>query len=351
MDQRAAAGPSDVDAETVRLQAEEHPLIEDVPPATPAEHGLRLMHLRAYDEAVRHAAGRDVLDVGCNTGYGTMRFVPVARRVVGVDVSPRAIEAAQGRASDGRPEFVVTSGFKLPFHDASFDLVTSFQVLEHVPDPSVFLAELSRVTRPGGSVILATPNAATRLFPGMTPWNRFHVREYRADELAAVLAGAFASAEVLGMFGAPELYETEIRRVDAARQRIRQKDEAAARRETARLAAAASTATAADARPERPWVWRAVRAVTPAVVRGWARSLRHAGGAPAAQRPPIAVALRPSMTAVEAPLADAAMPPEPLELEAFLRYTVDDLWYASTDLDRSMDLLAICRVGGEDSGA
>src|SRR6185295_14073655 len=100
MDERAAPGPRDLDTETVRLQAEEHPLIEDAPPATPAEHCLRLMHLRAYDEAVRHAAGLDVLDVGCNTGYGTMRFVPDARRVVGVDVSPRAIDAARERARD-----------------------------------------------------------------------------------------------------------------------------------------------------------------------------------------------------------------------------------------------------------
>jgi SAM-dependent methyltransferase len=89
MDDQAVSEPIDGDIETVRLQAEEHPLIEDTPPTTPAEHCLRLMHLRAYDEAVGHAAGRDVLDVGCNTGYGTMRFAPVARRVVGVDVSPR----------------------------------------------------------------------------------------------------------------------------------------------------------------------------------------------------------------------------------------------------------------------
>ena len=165
-------------AEAIRLQAEEHPLVEDAPPATPAEHVLRLMHERAYDEAVGHAAGRDVLDVGCNTGYGTMRFVPVARRVVGVDVSPRAIEAAVQRAVDGHPEFLVTDGTTLPFPDDSFDLVTSFQVIEHLEDPMPYLAELTRVVRSGGEIILATPNASIRLDPGMTPWNRFHVREF-----------------------------------------------------------------------------------------------------------------------------------------------------------------------------
>lgn len=350
MDERATPGPNDLEAETIQLQAEEHPLIEDAPPATPAEHGLRLMHLRAYDEAVRHAAGRDVLDVGCNTGYGTMRFVPVARRVVGVDVSSRAIDAARERAIDGRPEFLVTSGFDLPFADGSFDLVTSFQVLEHVPDPGPFLAELSRVARPGGSVILATPNAATRLYPGMTPWNRFHVREYRATELTALLAGAFAGVEVLGMFGAPELYQTEIRRVDAARQRIRQQEEVAARKAelAATRAAAASTREAAARRSaERPLVWRALRAATPGVLRGWVRSLRQPG---VASRTPT---LRQESPPAIGPRQDASPPVETssFDLAAFLRYTVDDLWYASTDLDRSMDLLAICRVGGSDGRA
>ena len=145
----------DASAEAIRLQAEEHPLIEDAPPATPAEHVLRLMHERAYDEAVGHATGRDVLDVGCNTGYGTLRFVTVAGRVAGVDVSPRAIEAAVQRATDGRPEFQVTDGTTLPFADGSFDLVTSFQVIEHLEDPITYLHELRRVVRPGGEIILA----------------------------------------------------------------------------------------------------------------------------------------------------------------------------------------------------
>jgi len=337
--------PHDGDAETIRLQAEEHPLIEDVPPATPAEHCLRLMHLRAYDEAVRHASGRDVLDVGCNTGYGTMRFVPVARSVVGVDVSPRAIEAARQRTADGRPEFVLSSGFDLPFGDAEFDLVTSFQVLEHVPEPHAFLANLLRVTRPGGQIILATPNAAIRLDPGMTPWNRFHVHEYVAGELRDLLLGVFPTVQVLGMFGEPALYETEIRRVDAARQRIRRKIEAEARRAAAAEATARRRAAAAGPSATRPLPIRVARAVLPRPVRAWLRSII---------RPP-ASAPRPASSRTTEPAAPvraavtpatAASPAEvrPTDLEAFLRYTVDDLYYDESDLDRAMDLLAICDV-------
>ena len=343
------ARPVDGDVETVRLQAEEHPLIEDAPPATPAEHCLRLMHLRAYDEAVSHATRRDVLDVGCNTGYGTMRFVPVAHRVVGVDVSPRAIEAARERAPDGRPEFVVTTGFELPFPAASFDLVTSFQVLEHVPDPIAFLRELARVLRPGGMVILATPNAATRLYPGMTPWNRFHVHEYVAAELAELLRSVFPRVTVLGMFGAPELYETEIRRVDAARQRIRRIEEAAARKEAREAARAAKARDAGPPRVgSRPWPVRIARRVIPQAVRTWLRSMispsadEQRGGVPAGTPPLPVEASEAPVVAAETAMSTVAEPSA--DLDAFLRFTVEDLWYAETEVDRAMDLLAICEL-------
>jgi SAM-dependent methyltransferase len=335
--------PATAEVDTIRLQAEEHPLIEDAPPATPAEHGLRLVHLRAYDEAVAHAANRDVLDVGCNTGYGTVRFVPVARRVVGVDVSPGAVDAARRRAVDGRPEFVLTSGLVLPFADASFDLVSSFQVLEHVSDALAYLREIARVTRPGGEVILATPNAAIRLDPGMAPWNRFHVHEYVAGELRDLLSQVFPQVRIRGMFGTPTLYETEIRRVDAARRRIRRTNEAArlAELRRAEMQARAARREAAEVdRTSRPLPIRVARRVLPVPLRGWLRS---------ALRPGVRVARRPTSPVVAPPPALA--PPQPAEpspglpLERFLEFSVADLFYADTDLDRAMDLLAVCQVG------
>lgn len=314
-------------AEAIRLQAEEHPLVEDAPPTTPTEHVLRLMHERAYDEAVGHAADRDVLDVGCNTGYGTMRFVPVARRVVGVDVSPRAIEAALQRAIDGHPEFLVTDGTTLPFPDGSFDLVTSFQVIEHLEDPMPYLAELTRVVRPGGEIILATPNAAIRLDPGMTPWNRFHVREFTATELQALLERAFTDVRVLGMFAADPIQDTELARVDKARQRAR------------RMAAADARKAAPPPAPvRRSLPVRIARTIVPTPLRARLRRLAGRGAT--------VPSVEPATTAATAatPSATPAVEATPVDMTAFLRYTVDDVWYADTDVDRSMDLLAICRV-------
>src|SRR5687768_2807732 len=107
MPEQVVHAPTPGSLESSRMQAEEHAVIADGPAASAEEHCLRLMHLKAYEEAAAYAAGRDVLDVGCNTGYGTMRFLDVARRVVGVDVSERAIEVARASAIDGRAEFAV----------------------------------------------------------------------------------------------------------------------------------------------------------------------------------------------------------------------------------------------------
>jgi SAM-dependent methyltransferase len=267
------------------------------------------MHERAYDEAVARAAGRDVLDVGCNTGYGTVRLATVARHAVGVDVSPLAIEEARRRPGAGGADFAATDGTRLPFPDESFDLVASFQVIEHVAEPAPYLAEIARVLRPDGTALFTTPNAAIRLDPGMPPWNRFHVREYQAADLGAVLSTVFGSVEVRGMFASPGLYHIEFSRVDAAR-----------RRHTATILAARSM----------PWRRRLRACLCSRVGRLWAvprssaPSPREAGPRPT----PSPEAGAPASRSGLGPLSTA------------------DFWYALDDLGRALDLLAVCRAAG-----
>ena len=253
---------------------------------------------------------------------------------------PRRARSTGGRSSS------LSERLRAPVpDDASFDLVTSFQVLEHVPDPSVFLAELSRVTRPGGSGHPRDAECGDPAVPGhdaLESLPRPGVPGGRAARAAGRCVRRRRGARACSVRPSctrPRSAASMRRDSGSAgrrKPRLDARPRAWRRRRVPRPPAAAA------GRRDRPWVWRAARAVTPAVVRGWARSLRHASGAQAAQRPPIAVAERPPMAAVEPPIADAATPPEPIDLEAFLRFTVDDLWYAATDLDRAMDLLAIC---------
>ena len=327
--------------EAIRLQAEEHPLIDEKAPETLAEKCLHLMHVKAYEEAAARAAGRDLLDVGCNTGYGTVRLVPTARSVTGVDVSPAAVAAARSREGGESARFEVIDGLGLPFPDDSFDLVTSFQVVEHVADPVPYLQEIRRVLRPGGIAILTTPNAAIRLDPGMTPWNRFHVREYRADELAVALGEVFDGVEVLGMFGVPTLYDLEIERVDANRRGVRARQAAIAAKEAAAAAKAAAAQAPAPVPPPTPApsiTRRVRRRLGRTSVGRWAKGALR-GSTPVS--PPAAAASTPAPTPAPVPAPAAAAP-----AVDFAAYTVHDLLYSGRDLDRSMDLMAICTIDG-----
>src|SRR5215510_1466287 len=108
---------------------------------------------------------RDVLDVGCGVGHwGQLlaRVLPAGARVHGVDRDASWVEKAAARAAARglaeRFSYQVSVAEKLPFADASFDLVTCQTVLIHVPDPGAAIAEMVRVARPGGLILAAEPN-------------------------------------------------------------------------------------------------------------------------------------------------------------------------------------------------
>ncbi len=110
---------------------------------------------------VRHWApleGRRVLDVGCGLGMYTAAFLRETPHVFGVEIErERALEARERAAG-----IVQTSGERLPFPDATFDVVFSHEVLEHVTDDRACVAEMVRVTRTGGRIVIFVPN---RLYP------------------------------------------------------------------------------------------------------------------------------------------------------------------------------------------
>lgn len=108
--------------------------------------------------------GLDVLGSGCGVGGSLVAWWTAgAATVTGLEIDPAIVEMAQLRVAglDGVRALLYDGG-ELPFDDGSFDVVESLDVLEHVPHPQRYIAELTRVLRPGGAVLLVTPN---RLFP------------------------------------------------------------------------------------------------------------------------------------------------------------------------------------------
>lgn len=182
--------------------------------SSPEDYVIYLFHIATYRFAEQFTRGKRVLDYGCGSGYGSALIAETARRVTAVDVAPEAIAYARSKfAREDVLEFkAIEPSKRLPFADASFDTVISFQVFEHVRDTTLYLSEIRRVLARGGRLLLVTPDRSTRLLPLQRPWNRWHLKEYDARGLRAVLSRHFEHVEVLSMTGKPEMIEIELRR-------------------------------------------------------------------------------------------------------------------------------------------
>jgi SAM-dependent methyltransferase len=155
-------------------------------------------HWHRYHFVAPLVSGREVLDVACGEGYGSALIARHAARVTGADIAPSAIAHARKRyASLRNLEFREGDCAALPFADASFDVVVSFETLEHIKAQEAFLDEARRVLRPDGLVVLSCPNKA-EYSDKRDHVNEFHVRELYRDELAALIGARFEHAAWYG---------------------------------------------------------------------------------------------------------------------------------------------------------
>jgi SAM-dependent methyltransferase len=163
-----------------------------------------------YERLAERCAGRDVLEAGCGEGYGADLIADVARRVIGLDYDESAV--AHVKARYPRVEMLHGNLASLPLPDGAVDVVVNFQVIEHLWDQAQFVAECRRVLRPGGVLLMSTPNRIT-FSPGRdTPINPFHTRELNAAELTDLLtSGGFTVESMLGIFHGRRLAELDAR--------------------------------------------------------------------------------------------------------------------------------------------
>ncbi|MGI4802080.1 MAG: class I SAM-dependent methyltransferase [Janthinobacterium lividum] len=157
---------------------------------------VEIEHLHRYLLARDHCRGLDVLDVAAGEGYGTALLAQVAKSATGVEISGEA--AAHAAREYIRPNLRYLQGDarKIPMGDASVDVVVSFETVEHLFEQDVFLSEIKRVLRPGGRLVMSSPNSEAYSPPGSEA-NPYHVRELSRLEFVDLVGRHFGHVQLL----------------------------------------------------------------------------------------------------------------------------------------------------------
>lgn len=187
-----------------------------IPHETPA--GPLAAHLVRYDFALEHCSGKKVLDAACGVGYGSHYLARVAAEVVAVDISDEAIRYAEEHYAGQNVTFQVMDVQRLDFPDRSFDVVCSFETIEHLDDPSGFLAGVARVLRPEGCLIVSTPHVRKT---DRNPKNPFHRIELSYADFSHLLGQYFQNVRILGQRRNQSSLHYYLQRIDFLRLRTR----------------------------------------------------------------------------------------------------------------------------------
>lgn len=158
-----------------------------------SDNPLHQRLLKPYTVAGQWIKG-DLLEVGCGEGRGIHLILPHVRTYWAIDKIDSAIQKL--RKLFPSANLVAGNLPPLPYPDASFDSLVSFQVIEHIQDDTLFIKEIHRVLRPGGVALITTPNRPMSL--SRNPW---HIREYTAAELTMLAKAIFSSVEMKGIAG------------------------------------------------------------------------------------------------------------------------------------------------------
>ncbi len=153
-------------------------------------------HLHRYAIAKQYVTGKTVLDIASGEGYGTNLLSEHAAFVYGVDIDEAAVTAATHKYHKNNIRFQQGSTSAIPLENQSVDVVVSFETIEHHDQHDEMLREIKRVLKPGGIVIISTPDklyySDQRNFK-----NEFHIKELYQQEFETLLSGYFTEQQLL----------------------------------------------------------------------------------------------------------------------------------------------------------
>jgi len=146
-------------------------------------------HINRYIFALNYVSNRVVLDVACGTGYGTELISKTAYLAIGLDVSRIALTYASKHCrKNSHIDFVLADANHLPFRSGTFEIVVSFETIEHLIHPQDFLQQIKSVLEINGQLIISTPNGKISSPNRNKPTNPFHFREFDRQEFSNLMS-------------------------------------------------------------------------------------------------------------------------------------------------------------------
>lgn len=156
-------------------------------------------HFCAYKFARSYVSGKRVLDIGCGEGYGIFYLADFAQEVKGIDYDSGAVNYAKDKYKKSNLYFEAMDVKNIGSISGRFDVISSFQCIEHITDTDAFLKDISALLDAGGVFICSTPNRNDASPKSDEPLNKFHIREYLLGEFRQILSNHFAVVDMFGL--------------------------------------------------------------------------------------------------------------------------------------------------------
>ncbi|MDR5588258.1 class I SAM-dependent methyltransferase [Clostridium aquiflavi] len=160
---------------------------------------IQAEHYHRYESIKDLVKNKKVLDAACGEGFGTNILAEYCSEIIGIDISEEAIRNANKKYNKRNISFCKESIEKLPFDNDVFDVVVSFETIEHVNEKiqKCFLEEIHRVLKKDGIVIMSTPDKGNMDRNGH---NHFHVKEFDKNEFVQFLSSKFNTIDLHEQF-------------------------------------------------------------------------------------------------------------------------------------------------------
>lgn len=156
-------------------------------------------HFHRYEEAAKMLphGSLTILDIACGSGFGSDFMARLGNNVIGADLSEETIKDCSSKFQRPGLSFKAINGTAIPYDNETFDVVISFETIEHTTEYQQMLEEFKRVVKKGGLIIISTPNFLINSPKGVII-NPYHTQEWIYEDLLKILNSTFSNVKLLG---------------------------------------------------------------------------------------------------------------------------------------------------------